>query len=425
MPEPRDVEQVTVKSSTPFSYISNLLRQFFWAGTFPMKKLKRKALRSRTTIISTNALQYLTTVILPFVCTIMTAQVTYRTPELRQLSNSIPLQINKASEGYNHEVIGENNYVYHIENGTVDHVGISLFKDEIKSLAKTPILDFLERYFLQLSYPGGKTVEYILRSDRFRFLKGNVQTIRQLNDSDAFSYDYEMGLYHATWKRNGKTLLSVSFPKDYQLISGENKIEAEKLLEKDVENAANEEKKQMIIDRHQLVGSQQKGYYTLQGNSYQISKITNNLYFKGDSIKGFTLVQDISHPLESAANMMLSQYAEGNFTLDINQTLYGYNRKHFTVNLKNWITFCLQHNCELYFGIEEVSNKIIKSSVFAVNDQMGYVHVLVAEIHLKVIDDGDGTINCRLDSYVPTNNLRNIFAKYHKNKRITPRIYER
>lgn len=65
--------------------------------------------------------------------------------------------------------------------------------------------------------------------------------------------------------------------------------------------------------------------------------------------------------------------------------------------------FSFNHNCEIYFDIEESDNKRIKASYFAVNDNMGYAHVLVVEMA----------------------NVHNMFAKYHKNKRINPRIYEK
>lgn len=349
--------------------------------------------------------------------------MSYRTPELRRLANAVSLQVHNEESGYHHEIINGVSYVYHINKGVIDHVGLSLFHDEIKSVAKTPVLDFLERYFLTLQHPGDKTVEYLLRSDRFRFLIGNMQTIKTLNDSDAFSYNYAMRLYHASWKRNGRDIFSVAFPKDYQLISGENKIEAEKLLERDVENTTFAVG-QPMIDKHQLVASPQAGFYTLPGETYEIAKITSNLYFTGDSIKGYRLINDLSHADESAANLMLSLYTPGDYTLNINQALYGYKRKTFSVPLRQWIAFCQQHDCQLYFGVESREKTAIDAAVFAVNSKMGYVHIMTAKIPLTVIDNGKGEIEARLDCYVPTSNVMNLYDRYYKNKRLTPRLYE-
>lgn len=414
---------------TPSSYSPNNLTYKNYIsslGILEIKTYKGDIMQSGIHNKTYFFLRSLATAFMLIQCCIAFSQPAFRTATLHALANAIPLNDSQTTDGYHYETVNGHKYVYHVSSGTIDHVGISLFKDEIKSIAKTPILDFLERYFLQLKYPGEKNVGYMLRSDRFRFSKGNMQTISQLNDSDAFSFKYEMGLYHASWKRDNKEILSVTFPKDYQLISGENKIEAEKLLENDINNTLVDESKQLpAIERQLLIESQQKGYYTLPGNNYQIAKITNNLYFSGDSIKGYNLICDISHPLESAANIMLSPYTHGEFSLEINQALYGYQRKHFYVPLKKWIGFCLDNDCQLYFGIEEQDNKRIKASIFSVNDALGYAHVLVAEIPLQAIDNDKGTIDARLDSYIPINNIRNMFAKYHKNKRITPRLYEK
>lgn len=359
-----------------------------------------------------------------FPCLVAAAHANFRTAELQRLAAAIPLQVNDTATGYVHETVDGRAYVYHINRGMIDHVGLSLFRDDLKAMADTPILDFLERYFLQLLHPGDKSVEYLLRSDRVRFQRGSVRVIKQLCDSDAFSYSLEMGRYQARWMRDGKPLLVVSFPKDYQLILGVDKIEAEQLLESDLEAASAQDMPQPAIDPHLLVASKQPGFYTLLGNSYQISKINDNLYFAGDSLQGYRLVRDVSHPLESAADMMLSPYTDGEFTLCIDQALYGYRRKQFTVPLKNWIRFCASQGCHLYFGVEVSDGQHVKTSVFAVNDELGYAHVLVADIPMRVIDDGRGEIAARLDCYVPMQNVRNMFAKYHKNKRLSPRIYE-
>lgn len=330
------------------------------------------------------------------VCMMMSAKPAFRTVELERLAKVLNLNTDQLKEGYSHPTANGLMLIVHLSDNTIDQIGLHLFADELRQIGNSPVFDFLERYFLQLKYPPqGKSMSNMLRDDQFRFIVGNVETVSKLKTTDAFSFNYDNHLYEATWTRNNKTLLAVSFPVEYELISGENKIEAEENLKADVCNT------QILIPTEGPV---------FKNDKYISDLITNKLY----TLKG-KLVLSKRYPAESAANVMLCLHSSGNYQLNINQIAYGFKKIAFNVPLKQWISFCLNHGCELYFGVDKISESgDVDCVVIAVNQQENYNHVLTVTITAKAIESKNGTIEARLYPYVPTHNVRNMFAAFKK-----------
>lgn len=323
-----------------------------------------------------------------------TAQVKFRTSELQRLASTLNIDASSLPDGFSHPTAKGLHLTVRVEENTVEHIGLLLFSDDIRSVGNSPIFDFLERYFLLLKYPPSvKTANLMMRDDQFQFLKGSLNTIDDLRPTDGFSYNYDKHRYTATWDRDGQTLLSVSFPVEYELISGENKIEAEENLQRAVRKA---------VVRKQQDNRQQNDTY--------LDLFSNRLYFVGGQ-----LIADRLHPAETAANMMLSTNTPGNYSLNITQISYGFKRKVFDVPLRQWIAFCQNNGCELYYGVENVeASDNVRSVVLAVNESENYNHVLTVTIPADIIDHQQGTLEARLYPYVPMHNVKNLFATYHK-----------
>ena len=326
----------------------------------------------------------------------VSAKPSFRTSELERLAQALALDIDALPEGYSHPMANGLRLTVHQADQTIDHIGVYLFSEEMRQMGKSPIFDFLERYFLQLKYPPQvKSMSNMMRDDQFKFLAGSLKTVDDIMSTDGFTFNYDNHLYQATWNRNDSTLLSVSFPVEYELISGENKIEAENNLLSDIKGA------KVVIPTDKPVVK--KGHYISE-------QITNRLYLS----KG-KLVSSPKHPAESSANMMLSLQTEGDYQIKITQVSYGFKKTVIEVPLKQWIAFCQNQGCELYFGIEKVADDgNVDAVVMAVNEAENYNHVLTVSIPSDVLETKSGTIEARLYPYVPTHNVLNMFAAYRK-----------
>ena len=324
------------------------------------------------------------------------AQPRFRTTELRRLANVLALDAITLPEGYSHPTAKGLSLTAHVKEQTIDHIGLQLFNDELRTTAGSPIFDFLERYFLQLKYPPTvKTASNMIRDDEFRFVTGSMAVIDQLRPTDDFTFSNDNHRYTATWSREGRILLSVSFPVEYELISGENKIEAEENLQADVQQTA--------LPTFLPDDSQRDDHYINDCFS-------NRLYYQ----KG-RLIANSQHPIETAANMMLSIHAKGRYDISLTQISYGFQKKAFQVPFHQWIAFCRNNGCQLYFGVENIGSEgEVNAVVLAVNGAENYNHVLTVTIPAEVIGRRQGVIEARLYPYVPMHNVQNMFANYRK-----------
>ena len=325
-----------------------------------------------------------------------TAKTSFRTVELERLAKVLAIDADQVPDGYSHPTANGLSLTVHQTEQTIDHIGLYLFTEEMRQMGKSPVFDFLERYFLQLKYPPrAKSMSNMIRDDEFRFLMGNLGTVDSLRLTDEFSFNYDNRCYQAVWKRNGTVQLSVSFPVEYELISGENKTEAEDNLPADIRSTS------IVIPT---------GKPVVRKDHYLLESITNRLYLS----KG-QLVSSVRHPAESAANIMLSLQTEGDYHIRITQVSYGFKKKVFEVPLKQWIAFCQSHGCELYFGIQNLSDSgDVDGVVMAVNAAENYNHVLTVHIPIEAVEGKCGTVEARLYPYVPTHNVLDMFATYKK-----------
>ena len=183
---------------------------------------------------------------------------------------------------------------------------------------------------------------------------------------------------------------------EYELISGENKIEAEDNLLSDI-------KKARVSHRSPLTTHPSE-------STYINGCFSNRLYYQQGK-----LISSSNHPAETLANMMLSTQARGQYDINVTQMSYGFQKKVFQVPLRQWIAFCQNSGCQLYFGVDEMNEQgNISAVVLAVNQAENYNHVLTISTNTEVIDARKGVIETRLYPYVPTHNVLNMFADYRK-----------
>lgn len=322
-------------------------------------------------------------------------QASYRTAELKRLATVLSLNETViATDGNHFLTIADKPIVVRVIDGVVCHIGIRLFSEEMRSLDKSPIFDFLERYFLLLSYPPKSvTAITMVRDDQFRFLQGSLATVSMLQLTDGFSYSFDQNQYIAVWTRNGSALLEVAFPVEYELISGENKMESEDNIMADIR------KTKIVLDKVNEKNNP-SGFYL-------VPELSSRLYFK----KGQLIVNGLRQE-QSAANLMLTTAVEGDYHLAITQVSYGFKKTTAKVQLAQWISFCKSNGCLLYFGIDHIDqNGTVCGVVLAVNQTENYNHVMTVRVPMSLYDQRKGTIEAWLYPYIPTHNVRDMFAK--------------
>ena len=353
-------------------------------------------------------------VLLAVVSTAYAGTIRFRTAELQRLAKVVALPTASLRPGYNSINSGNLHLVARMDSAsTLTHLGISVFSQEMRQMGSQMVFDFLERYFLQLQYPPqGKTSQFMMRDDQVRLTQGTLAQTLKLLPSDAFSCQNQLGRYEVAWTQAGKVVLALSFPAQYELLAGTDKIEAEQMIEMDI-------KETIVVEppTHKDSALVPVDYSIRQGGYYLSPELNGNLYFGKTASGDSTLVVSADYPAESCANMMLSEKVSGNFNLSLHQNIYGFNTKEFQVPLRQWVAYCHSVGCQLYFGVQDLKADTLIVSVVAVNTDTNFNHILTARVPLQVIADGEGNIDADLYSYVPTHNVRNLFAKNKKKKK--------
>ena len=211
--------------------------------------------------------------------------------------------------------------------------------------------------------------------------------------------------------RNGKELLAISFPGEFELLRGITIIEAERMLENEARRTDAPNSQRILTDPHMLDSTAAEGCYVMRGGFYLNKLLTDDRYYQETKPGTFSLLLTSDHPAESAANLMLCQEISGKRQLDITERLYGFKKKTFSLPLSQWLAFCHHAGCRLYFGVQKISAGSIKATVIAVNDTENYNHVLTAEIPLSTLDDDEGKVSAHLSCYLPMHNVRNLFGQ--------------
>ena len=347
------------------------------------------------------------------------AKVTFRTAELKRLASVLSIPSDSMKQGYNCFSPNGNAIVVHIdENAIADHIGLSLFPEPMKKIGNRVVMEFIERYMLQLQFPPSpKTAAMMLRDDDVKFTKGTVATIRQLLPTDQFNLSCELMKYTATWQREGKTLLSLTFPAEFELLRGMNFIEAQQLFEGESRKAVGTVKQDMPADKQLMKATGIEHCYLLEGGYYLNQKLNANRYYIEDAKGRLLPLLSEDHPVESVANLMLCQDIAQQRKLHITERLYGYEEKDFHLSLSQWIAFCRNEHCELYFGVQTLTPTSVKATVIAVNTTENYNHMLTLDIPFTTISNPSATIEAQLNCYLPTHNIRNLFGKDNSKKK--------
>ena len=336
----------------------------------------------------------------------MTAQaVTYRTPELQRLT-----RIAGVAEGALHP--GTNRcggvVIRADDDMTVRHVGRLLFSEEVKDRGSRLVLEFVERYLLQLEYPApNSSSALMMRSDGVTFSNGRWQDVGHIRTDTPFSLDYHLMRYTLTWHRKG-TDVAISFPGKYQLICGENLPQAEEHLLEDIQKAP--EATSAPKDTDGMDSASMPGFFIKKGAWYDSERLSASTYSRKDAGGDLVPVVDGHFVKESVANIMLCPEA-GRFMLDITMLRYGYKSSHIMVPMRQWLGYCAQQECEVYCAIEKVGDSSVKATVLAVNSRLNFNHLLEVTLPVRAVEEGTGTATAVLTPFIPTHNIINAKGK--------------
>lgn len=294
--------------------------------------------------------------------------------------------------------------------GEVSHIGYKLFDNGIIDAYKSyDILNFIERYALELDLKiDERSAAERMSVDKVVCGCGNINMLRNVRTNTPFSLEEKQRrMFRAKWDFNGKELC-ITIPADCQLIKGANAIELEELFEKGIKRIVPISGDELIDDWSMFNVSKAGDFLVANSDRYLSEMIRSDIYLIEKNGKR-KLVADEKNPLQSLRNIMLTGHFWKDIPMCMTLNQYGYKSKDINVTLQQFIAYCQQEGCKLYFGVKTRDSNSIKGTLFALNTANAYNHVLSVDFPLSLLKDGTGTIKSVAYVYIPLHNITEKF----------------
>ena len=339
-------------------------------------------------------------------------ELSFKTNTVRDLCFEMSLESRQIGSSQGRVVMGEKSgapwYVDVDSTGFVSHVGYKLFNGDVRDAIQGEIADFIERYMLEISLCKKTQLAGKLRDDRVAFLSGKIPEPGKLLDPESFSLTLDEEGYTAEWNKGAANHFMMFFPASYELILGAGQAEIEKTVfqelkqeRTDFEQAQKGNGIVVALEGDILRSNPVEAYYSL----------SDVCYFRAASDGGNPIpVYDSGLPVESVHDLFLLDGYD-DLDLHITQSLYGFKTVSYTVTLGQWKNLCARSGLKTFLGIESVgADGTVKVLLIARNESIGYNHMLSITMQTDVFDGKTASVEAVLHAYIPTHNIKDLFA---------------
>lgn len=351
------------------------------------------------------------------------AQIKFNSEKVRQLFQLLPETNKKEIEKKSASATGtfitdviisgeKQSIVYRFNQyKELDHLGIFLIHNTIRTNNLSEVFDYIERAFLgsfiqkEKSLLSGEITEKKLevlynggplnRTNSFSVapkISINQNTPLKINTSEQH--------FVLEWKLENSNFFSIKIPNNYQAITEKTKDELEKELLRKLKSTTrgNTEKTRPTIGQLKLTS---QNVYLLPGEIYSTTpELSSNKYFSvNDSV--YPVFNSKSYK-ESIRNLFLNMVPT-TITLKITQKLYGGVDERFNLNLNAFLA-SFTPDYKLYFGWQNDDRDNLKASLFISSKTYNFNHLLVITANSKSIFRKNGEAEGMFLTYIPREN---------------------
>ena len=286
--------------------------------------------------------------------------------------------------------------------------GLELFSPEVKAAAPKPqvvVMDFLERYFSQLSSLKETTVQTKMADDKVYFRKGRPSNLSQVCDTMPFSLNFHDRYYEVSWMKAGSPFITIVFPAQYDLLLGMQKDEALKHF-KDMIVAAPQRTDSMgtpseLVQIDSLI-------FKTRSDSLELASLSDALYY--NKVRETYLPVFGKDRLDySAANLFHGLIADADYRMYVEQSVYGMTTINYTIQLSQWLNYCAEWGMKVFFAVEEQREDGVLALVIAQNKALGCHHLLSVVIPDKFVTDQNAVLKVRMTPFIPIHNVKDLY----------------
>ena len=294
--------------------------------------------------------------------------------------------------------------------------GLKLFSPEMKEAvpkSQKVVMDFMERYFYDLSKFKQTARASVMAEDKVYFRKGDYSDLTQISETMPFSINLLDKYYEVNWQRETEPFVTIVFPAQYELLSGLKKDEAmEKFKEAVLAAPPRKQMPSITLELQQVNDS----LYCSKGDTLLLAEMTDALYYYKEREK-FEPVFDKNHLDYSAANLFHGLIQDSDYRMYVEQSLFGMKTIDYTITLSQWLNYCSEWGLKVFFAVEEVREDGVLALVIAKSQELGFHHLLSVVVPDKFITDQNAVLKVRLTPYIPVHNVKDLYKKEVSNRK--------
>lgn len=328
------------------------------------------------------------------------------------------------------------------DDGTIEHIGIPLFNEEMRKLLPSPIYDYLEFALLDHKY---HINENTLQLQKIRFFNGSWADLEMIKPSyDCTIDNRDDKWYVIKWSYNSKEILSVAVPIDYELLANSSRREMEQNFCQGLKQYKPGKPQPLIVESDELESLHRDGLLIKKGDSFLMPEINNDIYFRYEILRESAettirpkrsenitfeeevpvLLIDEDYPRETWANVLLtSDHGGVNVSLSLELLYAGYHKESIRVSLPQLMGYCQSVGCTPYYIYEGAKDNQGAAIMMMYNRSEGYAHLAYLHTPISQLADKSQTYTGKVYMYIPTSNISELFAKVAVGKS-SPKNYE-
>ena len=286
--------------------------------------------------------------------------------------------------------------VYGYSQGQSYHI----FSEEVKKDYPSVVYDFLERYLYEIDSiaSAGEPIMQHLHDDKVIVTEGDISVASLLTPQTPYTMSasddryYQVGWFDTI----GNVMLGLAFPMQYELLLGKPKVQIEK------------EVKQLLplfnsytpvpCNIESLRMNKDSVWEADPTSFYYIESLNTGCYYRRLDSNLFRPIFDSSDLWRSAANLFQGVVDSiDSYKLYVEQNLYGYQKDHYMIGLRQWLAYCQAMKLDIYFGVEEEREDGLKALLIAHSRDLGFNHMMSLIISDNFVSKSNIVIKATLE----------------------------
>lgn len=288
--------------------------------------------------------------------------------------------------------------------GDVSHIGYRIFSDnQLEHAAPRGLLLYLERYLLETDIPA--LSNRLVYAHELDVREGKLPMLFGINDATPIGLQkISRRMYRITFAFEDAQDLVLDVKCSSQVLIGADVVELEQIMARDLGRMP-----RTLLSAGwsgEPVTRISPDLLLCREGSFLNKDIRSDVYLEEPPGSVRKLFCNPRNPWRSIANIFLTGDTPQPVPLNLRVRCYEGEVDSLQVSLQQFVNFCSEEDCTLYFGIKSQEDGVIHATVFALSDVFSFCHLVSADISPSLpAHVAEGTppepVSCTLYPYIP------------------------